>query len=321
MTLKGVVRELERAEKRRAREADRARKLAQKQAEADAAEEAVEAYEQLIYGISHLHAEVGKTWDWQAINSEAPPVKPIKANTQEKAAQFRLDSYTPGRADKLMRRGDKKRARLASAVDKGKQLDERRYEEALAVYETNLAIHELSQGIIAGRLEAYIGAIETCGPWRDIPGLAQSLSFSTDDLATINADLLTFGEDEIPKEKYTQLTSGKLSVKKMPISQYWALYQNYVCGSALRVARELFALVPTELVIATVLENRLNPTTGHLEDTPILSMVIPRATVDSLNLDAVVPGEAMTKFVCNMNFKKTKGFAPVDRVKAPVSNA
>ncbi len=316
MTIKGIVREVQRAEKRRAREALRTQKLAEMQATADSAVEAVREYEDLVYDLSNMHADVGKAWDWQAIDSKGAPVEPKKANTQENAAKLKLDSYTPGRADKLMRRGDKKRAQFEQGVEEGKRLDKDRYQEALVRYRDNLATYELSHRILAREAEAFVEAIEKYGPWRDIPRLAQSLSFSTDDAATIEVDLLTFGEDQIPKEKYTQLKSGKLSIKDMPKSQYWALYQNHVCGSALRVARETFALVPTKLVIATVLDNMLNPSTGHLEDIPILSVAIPRATVETLNIDAVIPGESMSNFVHNMAFKKTKGFYPVEKIKA-----
>jgi len=38
--------------------------------------------------------------------------------------------------------------------------------------------------------------------------------------------------------------------------------------------------------------------------------------VETLNIDAVIPGESMNNFVHNMNFKKTKGFDPVERIKA-----
>ena len=320
-TIKGMLREMERAEKRRARANERAYKLAEKEAVAAAAAETVENYESLIYELSNMHADVGETWDWQAINSKGAPFEPTKSNEAEESAQAKFDTYIPGRADRLMRRGEKKRFRLETLVDESKEYDEAQYQEALQKYQGELAIFELSRRILNGEAQAYIEAIEQHGPWHDIPGLAQTLSFVTDDPATIKVEMVTFGEDQIPDERYKQLKSGKLSTSNMPKSQYWQLYQDYVCGTVLRVARETFALVPTSLVVSTVLDNILNPSTGHLEDTPILSAAIPRATIDTLNLDYVDPSDAMSNFVHNMKFMKTKGLSQVERVDASALGA
>ena len=314
MTIKGMLREMERAEKRRARANERAQKLAEKETISAAAAETVENFEDLVYELSNMHADVGKTWDWQAINAKGAPMEPTKSDSQGTAAHIALDTYTPSRAERLTRRVDKRRAQLAEAVEEGKRLDEEQYQGALQKYRDDLAMYELSHRILAGEGKAYVEVIERYGPWHDIPGLAQTLSFVTDDPATIKVEMVTFGEDQIPTERYKQLKSGKLSTSNMPISQYWQLYQDYVCGTALRVARETFALVPTNLVAPTVLDNILNPSTGHLEDMPILSAAIPRATLDSLNVDAVDPSDAMSNFVHNMKFMKTKGFAQVERV-------
>ena len=316
MTIKGMLREMERAEKRRARANERAQKLAEKEAISAAAAETVENFEGLVYELSHMHADVGKTWDWQAISAKGPPVEPTKSDSQGTAAQIALDAYTPSRAERLTRRVDKKRAQLAQAVEDGKRLDKEQYHVASQKYRDDLAMHELSHRILAGEGKAYVEVIEQYGPWHDIPGLAQTLSFATDDPATIKVEMVTFGKDQIPTERYKQLKSGKLSTSNMPKSQYWQLYQDYVCGIALRVARETFALVPTSLVVPTVMDNILNPSTGHLEDTPILSVAIPRATLDTLNVDSVDPSDAMSNFVHNMKFMKTKGFTQVERVDA-----
>lgn len=110
------------------------------------------------------------------------------------------------------------------------------------------------------------------------------------------------------------LKSGKLSVKDMPKTKYFQLYQDYVCGSAIRLARELFALLPTDMVIVNVLGEVLNTKTGHLEESPILSVAIPRETLQKLNFDMLDPSDSMENFVHNMKFMKTKGFNPVDKI-------
>lgn len=124
------------------------------------------------------------------------------------------------------------------------------------------------------------------------------------------------GEKVIPKETKSLLKSGKLSVKKMPIGRFYEIYQDYICSCIFRIVNELFALLPIEVVIVTAFDEILNTSTGHLEAQPILSVTAPRKTIKSFNMDRIDPSDAMSNFVHNMNFKKTKGFSMVKQLKS-----
>ena len=116
--------------------------------------------------------------------------------------------------------------------------------------------------------------------------------------------------DAINKAK-TLTKSNKVSIKPMPKNRFYEIYQDYVCGCSLRVARELFALLPIEMVTVNAVGSLLNKQTGHLEDTPILSVAIPRKTLDMLNFENLDPSDSLNNFVHNMDFKSGKGFGPV----------
>ncbi|WP_235369372.1 hypothetical protein [Pseudomonas fluorescens] len=94
------------------------------------------------------------------------------------------------------------------------------------------------------------------------------------------------------------------------------LHQDYVCSCALRVGRELLAILPDDLVIVTALDNVLNSSTGHMEEQPILSVAFSRLTVDGLNLETIDPSDAMKNFVHTMSFKKGAGFSAVAALDA-----
>jgi hypothetical protein len=100
----------------------------------------------------------------------------------------------------------------------------------------------------------------------------------------------------------------------MTKSNFYELYQDYVCGAVLRVARELFALLPIEMVLVTATGTLLNTQTGHMEEQPILSVAMPRKTLEKLNLDMIDPSDSMSNFIHRMKFMKTKGFAKVERI-------
>ena len=75
-------------------------------------------------------------------------------------------------------------------------------------------------------------------------------------------------------------------------------------------------MLPIETVIVTILDNLLNTQTGHLEKQPILSVAIPKATLSKLSFSQLDPSDAMKNFICNINFKKTKGFESVEKIDA-----
>jgi hypothetical protein len=83
----------------------------------------------------------------------------------------------------------------------------------------------------------------------------------------------------------------------------------------LRVARETFALLPVEIVIVTAMGEVLNSATGHVEELPILSAAIPRATLQRLNFAMLDASDSLRNFVHRMDFKKTRGFVPVNRIE------
>lgn len=43
------------------------------------------------------------------------------------------------------------------------------------------------------------------------------------------------------------------------------IYQDYVCSCVLRVAREIYAIIPDDLIIITAVDKLLNLKTGHKE--------------------------------------------------------
>ena len=47
----------------------------------------VQVYENHIDVLLSVHKECGEVWEWEAIQSADPPVKPSKSNTYEEAAQ------------------------------------------------------------------------------------------------------------------------------------------------------------------------------------------------------------------------------------------
>ena len=317
-SIMATARAMEREAQRRQRELERQRKHLEKMQELEQAAYEVEVYQNYLDLLLSIHTSCGKEWDWEEIAAEAPPPKPEKAD-REAQAQHKLDTYKPGFYARFVKRVEHNHAKLAQAVEQARKQDEAEYQAALKQYQEDHAEWKQTTGLakrtLAGEAEAYLEAIRQVNPFGEITGLGSSIQCSTNGGEVIEATLVVNGEDVIPAEEKTLLKSGKLSVKKLNKGRFWELYQDYVCGCVLRVTRELFALLPVDMVITTAMGNLLNTRTGHKEDQPILSVAMPRKTLEGLIFDMIDQSDSMENFVHRMNFKKTKGFSAIEAIK------
>ncbi len=317
-----AVRAAERDAKRRQHELEKRNKQYEKMQELEQAAYEVEVYENHIDFIQSLHKECSDPIDWGSIVSSPEPQKPENTKTCEQAAKAKAEKYRPGFFDRLFKREEKQRKRLEENIVKAKMEDENEYSQKVSSWETdwtdwNESV-QIAQQILDGNDEAKVQAIKEFDPFSEISSLGSSLSISISDNSIIEATVHIHGEEIIPGEMKSLLKSGRLSTKKMPKGQFNELYQDYVCSGVLRVANELFALLPEKMVIVTAVDELLNTKTGHLEKSPILSACISRSTLESLNMDMIDPSDSMGNFIHNMSFKKTTGFDAVERVVCPV---
>lgn len=326
MGWRGVLRDLQAASRRAEREAYRRRRALDQQRQqlermraVERARYEVQLYENQIELLVSVHKECGSAWDWGAVRAAPPPAAPARGDAHEQRARRALAGYSPSLWDRIFGRTEAKRAALEEAIDPARHKDKQDYRQAVEAYRTVKADWENSRRfaarILGGDLDAYREAIRETSPFSDLAILGSSIAFSFPNPTVIRADLHVNGEKVIPTEIKSQLKTGKLSVKPMPKARFYEIYQDYVCGCVLRVARELFALLPVNLVIVTALGEVLNTQTGHLEEKAVLSVAVPRDTVRGIQWESVDPSDAMANFVHRMCFKKTRGLSAVDPVQ------
>lgn len=142
---------------------------------------------------------------------------------------------------------------------------------------------DISLGIDNKDVEAYKKALQYFNPFSDIGELGTKISFEFEK-NHIDINLHVNSLDVIPDYILSQTSTGKLSKKSMPKTRFNELYQDYVCSSILRVAREVFAYLPIEYARINAMSEIVNSKTGHLEEQPILSTIIPPSTINKLNL-------------------------------------
>ncbi|MEH6526537.1 MAG: hypothetical protein V7723_10740 [Sneathiella sp.] len=317
MGWKGTIRSLEAAANRADRNAERKRKQNQKlQALANDAA-SVKAFEEYLNQITGLHRHVSSqnTYNWRTKDPRVPE-KPTNLKKNEKRAQQEHDGFIPSLFHRLFGLTERKKNKLQGKVAEAREHDEKIFDELKSKYEEDYSNWEIRNLIENGNPDdlnkAYFKILKEKNTFTKIGDIGSSISIFLEDNGNFFATVNVHGDDVIPNEKYTLRQSGTLSTKNMPKGEFNELYQDYVCSCVLRIALEIFALVPIEKVLINANDNLLNPKTGHLEEQTLLSVLVVKRTIEQLNIENIDPSDAMENFLCNMKYTKARGFSPVD---------
>ncbi len=276
----------------------------------------------LLVRLTSIHRECGERVDWTKLQSPPCPRQPQNTRQAERAAQQALSGYQPSWFDRLLGLVERKERALAEAVEAGKRSDAAQYEQALAAFGSAMAdwqeTKDLADRILALDPDAFREAVAGMSPLQELEELGSNVQFQFHPQGVVEVTLRVKGDSVIPKESKSVLKSGKLSVKAMPKGDYWELYQDYVAGAVLRVAREIDALLPANMIVVTALADLLNTATGHIEEQPILSVQIPPPVLAQLNFATVDASDAMQNFKHRMDFRRSKGLGAVEILRVSV---
>lgn len=171
----------------------------------------------------------------------------------------------------------------------------------LAAYEQERGdwakMRSLAKRVLAGEGQAYGEALRELSAFGELSTLGSSIAFNVHHSKLIECELLVNGRDAIPAELKSLSAAGKLSVKAMPKARFQEVYQDYVCACVLRVAREVLALLPVDVVIVTAKVSSLQTSTGATVETPVLSVAIPRPVLERLDFSQLDPSDSMGNFM------------------------
>jgi len=295
------------AAQRRKRELERlARESAKRSAEEQARLE-VATYENRLEVLLSIHRDQGDPWDWAALAASLPRPCPLQGQDHELRARERLLVSPP-----------QQHPAAETAIAQARCEDERTFQEAMRCHEAENArwkeMKSLAQRVLRGEHKAYIEALVGLSPLREIADLGSSVSFTVHSAKLVEAALKVNGTQAIPSDVKTLTASGRVSVRPMAKSRFHEIYQDYAWGCVLRVAREVFALLPIETMLVTAYVDAVDGTTGLDVELPVLSVAIPRAVMNRLDFDRLDPSDPLENFIHRGDFKasrKTGSFLPV----------
>lgn len=283
-------------------------KQIQKQQELQYAQHQVAVFENQMELIQSIHKECDDEINWKEIAESKPPYVKTEPGPREQAALEAIQNYKPGVFEKLFKKDIKKRDELEKQLQKAKAEDVQEYKEWEKL--VSFAKHILDKDI-----DTYFEVIEEMEPFADLAEFGSGFELTTEDPPYMEVEFDVNTETMVPKEEKKLTKTGKLSVKPMTKTRYYELKQDYVCSCIIRIARDLFALLPLDYVRIHAYENQLNSATGHVERVLIVSVKIDRPTLNALNFDRIDCSDAMDNFPHHMNFRKTKGFGEVKKLE------
>ncbi|OSQ39899.1 hypothetical protein [Thalassospira mesophila] len=317
MGWKGTVRAMAAASRRVQRENVRRQKNQEKIIALGEAQEAVREYDRYISAITSLQKSVlAKETNWANIFRESSPVPPVKKEFFTDQAQKKITSYKPTVFHRWFGIEEKVKNKLQKNFKNSLEKDQKIFDAEIDKFNLEKEKYkdrrDFSRRIIDGDSECMLKAIDELGKFSDIEHIGKHISIVLEGKNNVLISIDVHGEEIVPDEKYTLRQSGSISTKKISKGDFNLIYQDYVCGAVLRVAREIFNILPVNSVIINAKDALLNSATGHLENQVILSALLMRDTVNELNFITLDPSDCMKNFSHNMNFKKNVGFKPVE---------
>lgn len=317
MGWKGTIRSINAAAKR----AEKYQQQVEKENRIRNAHEAVGDFNNYLDNVVSFHKFCfSEKVAWETLRDLNPPVEPSDEHGKEREARYRFENYIPGFFIKLFKLENWRRKNLEYKIRLAIEADSQKYREELDHY--NICFKEWSSNrkmaemVLGKSLEGYEDAIKKYDAFYNAGKFAKSINLSKEnDILNVEIEIQDI-EDVIPRQTAKVLKNGTISEKEMPIGKYHSMYQDFVCSAVLRISRECLTLLPVEECIVNAKLLMLDRSSGHMKDQIILSIQVPRSTVERLNFQEIDPSQSLKNFIHNMDFKSQIGFMPVEKIEA-----
>lgn len=147
-------------------------------------------------------------------------------------------------------------------------------------------------GVLNGDIDTYLQVISDVNPLDDLLNYGSDFQFGSDNPSKMEVEFV-INEDALENAR-----------QSLTDREYNSLLQDFVCSMALRIARDVFALLPVSDTIVHVV----------LSEATVFSVAFDCATLNKINFSYIDPSNTATKFRNNMNFDLKNGFSPVNRL-------
>ena len=172
----------------------------------------------------------------------------------------------------------------------------------------------LAKDILNKDIDSYLEVVQKYSSLNNISAYGSDFEFGVSDKDILSVRFETKIKDVLPSIGYKENEDGSISDFKLKSSTYNDLAQDYVCSCSIRIAREVFALLPVDFVLVNAEEEMFDSSTGNNEQTTIMSILYMRDGFNNINFELIDPSDFCARFKENMSFTKTGGFKPVKEI-------
>jgi len=153
--------------------------------------------------------------------------------------------------------------------------------------------HEVAPAILEGDIDTYLSVIYEVNPLDDLMDYGSEFTFGTDDASRMEVEF------RVNEEALAGLKSALVR------EEYNDILQDYVCSMVIRIARDIFALLPVESAVVH----------AELEDETVISVSFDRSTMSKIRFGMIDPSDTLERFDYRMDFTPAAGFRPVNRLE------
>jgi len=152
--------------------------------------------------------------------------------------------------------------------------------------------YSLAPDVLGGDIDTYLKLIYEVNPLDDLIDYGDNFEFGTDDPNRMEVEFVI--NDALLEE----------SRESMSARDFNLLLQDFVCSMALRIARDVFALLPVKNTVVHVV----------MGDSDIFSADFDRDSMDKIRFEYIDASNTATQFRHAMEFDEKKGFSPISRL-------
>lgn len=153
--------------------------------------------------------------------------------------------------------------------------------------------HEKDYEVLNGNIDTYLQIIQDVGPLDDLLDYGFGFECGTDNSNMMAVEFQT---------KEDQIMPSKNSITQR---EYYDLLQDYICSCSIRVARDMFALLPIAKVLVHASDNGAT----------VLSVLFERKAFLKTKFQGSDASDVVTSFKHNMQFDYSSGFSPVSQLE------
>lgn len=152
--------------------------------------------------------------------------------------------------------------------------------------------HSLAHEVLKGNIDVYLKLIYEVNPLADLLEYGSNFQFGTDSPKNIEVEF------DVNEAALADIKRRKTS------TQYNEILQDYICSICLRIARDLFALLPVKNVLVH----------AKLAEITVVSALLERTTFSKIHFGFVDSSDVLSGLNCNMDFSLQNSFNSVVRL-------